>query len=115
MLACRGSLARALAGAAAPFSTVTLLVGRRVLVLELVPFAVWFRGSLLSRILSRKQLADISGRFTQKAGLSVVLPSGFSLPVGATPGAVVEVTGAVLEWLIERLEFAAYGGFYRKD
>ncbi|MBM3957097.1 MAG: hypothetical protein FJ313_03500 [Gemmatimonadetes bacterium] len=97
-----GSIGRALASAAAPFSTVTLLAGRREVALELVPFAAWFRGSALSRVLSRGQIAELSGRFSQKARLRVVLPSGLSLPLGAAPGAILEVSGSVLEWLIDR-------------
>jgi hypothetical protein len=112
-LAARGAVARALASTAAPFTTVTLFVGRRDLVLELVPFAAWFRGSVLSRVLSRGQIADISGRFSQKAGLKVVLPSGLSVPLGAVPGAIVEVSGSLVEWLVDWLENPVVSGIGR--
>ena len=86
----------------APVSTLDLRVSNKTVRLRMIPLAAWFKSSYVARVLSRSQLLDISGRFTEKACVMVVLPAGLSLPVGFTPGTLVDATGSVLEWLLDR-------------
>lgn len=86
----------------APVSTLDLQVSNKTIQLRMIPLAIWFKSSYIARVLSRSQLLDISGRFTEKACVLVVLPAGLSLPVGFTPGTLVDATGSVLEWLLDR-------------
>jgi hypothetical protein len=97
-----GTMRRVLSGAVTPLSVLVLEIGGKNIELRLVPWLAWFRGSIYYRALSRGQLLAISRRFSQKVRMRVLLPAGLSVPVGLTPGAAVEATGAVLEWLIDR-------------
>jgi hypothetical protein len=96
------AIKRAIASAASPLTTLSLQVNGKRVAVRMVPLAIWFRASIFSKVLSREQLTDISGRFTEKADVRVCLPLGLSLPVGFTTGTFVDATGSVLELLLER-------------
>jgi len=102
-LAGGSTLKRVLSSAVTPLSVLVLKIGGREVDLRLVPWLAWFRGSIYYRALTRGQLLSISRRFSEKVSIWVLLPVGLSLPVGLTPGVAMEATGAVLEWLIDRL------------
>lgn len=97
-----GRLSRALHGIASPFTSITLQMGPKIVTFRLLPWLVWFRGSFYCRVLSRDDMIGISGCFSEKTGLRIIIPSGPSLPVGFRAGTLVEVTGSALEWLVDR-------------
>ena len=91
---------RVLAGTAAPFSKLELVIGGKSLTVEAVPWMAWYRSSIYSRALSTSDLVDLSRRFSSKVRLRVIIPSGPPLPVALYPGVASEASGEVLEWLI---------------
>jgi len=93
---------RVLAGIATPFSSLDLEIGIRLLTVETIPWLTWFRSSIYSRALSKKDLMDLSRRFSCKVRLRVIIPSGPRLPVTYYPGVLSDATDDVLDWLIEK-------------
>lgn len=93
---------RVLARAAAPFSVLTLEVGGRRVEVDMVCWLAWFRTTPYYRLLSRKDMVDISSRVSGKTRLRMIVPPGAPLPVAPYPGAAVDATGEVLSFLVER-------------
>lgn len=86
-----------------PLTTVALEVEGKTVELRLVAWAAWFRSSFYRTAMTRDELMLILRRFSKKVNLRVRLPSGLSLPLGFGPGILVDATGSVLEWLLDRI------------
>jgi|GEM_PF-1615674 len=93
---------RVIAYTAAPFSKLELVVGKKSLTLEAVPWIAWFRSSIYWRALSTGDLLELSRRFSCKVRLRVIVPPGPPLPMALYPGVASDASGEVLEWLIGR-------------
>lgn len=100
MITGRSALVRLLSGTAAPFTRITVEVGRKSAAIEIVPWLTWFRSSAYCRYLTRADLMDLSRRFSCKVRLRAIPPTGPPLPLSTYPGVVSEATADLLEWLI---------------